>query len=465
MLATRSRLLVAATCFVGLIVGCNSDAPRLVRGAVCTGANVPLACRQPCNPSVSCPSGFYCGSDGSCTADCGPVGPNCTEGYRCREDGFCTPSRGDAGDDSNTCATINLGATRSTPNIMLLVDRSGSMDDDLVNTNADTKDEESRWEAFSRSVLAPDGPIATLEGAVRFGMTFYTANKIVKCGDGACPESSCLGQKNQCSSDLSCMRCPSPSCLSEGTSQTSNIIRTAPDLNQYAALKKMMSDYGPYDATPTGDAITFLEPDLAAMALATGEPTLLIIATDGEPDRCEDSRRSSDFGLNTIFDKPNVTDGMEEALLATRDAFDSGIQTFIMSVGSGEIATSHLQQMANVGVGLAQNEPAATQAPYYAAEDTDALSAAIQSIVGAAVTCSLQLSKPIKAETACSGTLTYNGVALPCEPADGNGWFPSMPDGEGNTATIELRGTACDALKQDGGVVSGVFPCNVVVVD
>ena len=431
---------------------CGANTRGLKRDALCDVADPPPACGTTCNTNSDCEAGFYC-SAGRCSADCLPGDSSCGAGYRCDNDGMCV----DSSHDGNICAVVNLQTTRSTPNIMLLVDRSGSMKSDFGS--------QTRWQAIATSVFADGGPIENLEGSARFGLTFYS-NKDgdVACGDTGCDENTCLGNKNDCSSSLDCLRCPTPSCLVAGTESTSDIIEQAPALNQFSVLQQMFSDYGPNSGTPTGDAISFVTPELAALASSTGEPTLLVVATDGSPDRCESTENSDNHGLDTVFDGENVTDGMEESLLAAHTAQTQGIDSYIISVGSGTVALSHLQQMANVGLGLDQYEPAATQAAYYEADDTQGLVDAINAIIGGAVTCNLTLSQPIVAASACNGTVRYEGKELACRPNDGNGWFPGAPDADGNTSVIQLRGTACDVLKRDGGQVSGAFPCYAIPV-
>ena len=465
------RVLVFGMMLLGAC-DCAASTVGVNQGAVCKGDSPPKACGSDCDSIKRCTTGMYCGADMRCTADCLPGDDSCGAGYTCNAQGRCVVvgGGGDGGlTDGNICATVNVGTSRSTPNIMLLVDRSGSMDNDFINTNSNNKDEESRWEAFDRAVFSASGPIAQLQGSARIGMTFYTRHaggdeNNVACGHEKCPEETCLGDSSQCSSSLNCMRCPTPSCLQEGSADDSDIIATAPQLDQFSVLKQMLTDFGPDGDTPTGDSIDFVRPGLAALAASTREPTLLIIATDGAPDRCEDHRSNSNRGLDTIFDGDGVLDGMEESLLAAHTARTAGIDSYIISLGSGAIALSHLQQMANVGLGLDQYEPAATEADYYVATDTSGLTDAINAIIGGAVTCNLTLSQPIKAASACNGQVTYNGAPLACNPADGNGWFAGAADTEGNTSTIELRGAACDTLKRDGGVVAGAFPCDVIVV-
>ena len=472
--------LVCISTFLGF-VGCDCKNDTELRRS-CTEPVAPTGCGDDCT-LISCASGLYCADDQACSFDCIPGDGTCGEGQVCSAVGQCVAAEDGGIEDSavadggldggerdsaatgmDACATIALEADPTTPNIMLLVDRSSSMNDDLVNTGGSNNDEESRWDALERVVFANNGAIAATAGSVRYGISLYSRiGAEVACGDDGCPMNMCLGNQSNCPGSGDCLRCPSPSCLFEGSEQASAIIRVAPALDQFATVRQPLLDFNPQGGTPTGDAIDFIRPDLEALAQSTGEPTLIILATDGEPDRCEDNDEGRNRGLGTDFDGNGVLDGMEESLVAAEAAFDAGIRTFVISL-SADVDNDHLQQMANIGQGLAQFEPDATEARFYLADDSAELQNAIEEIIGDQVSCELTLSSPISAANACDGEVLYEGEPLSCQPADQNGWFPGTPTIDGSTSTIELRGTACETFQRDGGEISGAFPCFVVII-
>ncbi len=108
---------------------------------------------------------MYCGPTG-CTADCTPPGRGtCAPGTVCDSFGRCAnPDVGDGGPnpipDGGECPSIHVTLETLVPEVLLLLDQSGSMTDDFGNTD--------RWTAMTDALVEdPDGA----EDAV-----FYTAN-------------------------------------------------------------------------------------------------------------------------------------------------------------------------------------------------------------------------------------------------------------------------------------------------
>src|SRR5258707_665443 len=66
---------------------------------------------------------------------------------------------------------------------------------------------------------------------------------------------------------------------------------------------------------------------------------IIVLATDGEPDTCEE---------------PNPQNGGPAAIAAASTAFSAGIHTYVLSVG-GDVRSA--QQMANAGAGLPVDLP------------------------------------------------------------------------------------------------------------
>ncbi len=196
--------------------------------------------------------------------------------------------------------------------------------------------------------------------------------------------------------------------------------------------------------TPTGYSIDALVSIIQADPPPADGPTIIVLATDGEPDTCE-------------VPDPNPTTGAQvEAVTAAQNAFNNAnIQTFILSVGT-DVSNAHLQDMANVGIGLAE-DGSEGNAPFWVATDPASLEQAFNEIIGANITCEVKFDKAIaNRQRACDeGTITLDGTVLDC-PTEWN-----LQDGSNDT--IVLLGAACDTWKQGGVTLTAEFPCGVVV--
>lgn len=383
-------------------MGCDCAGPS--RNGVCDRPSPPAACGMACSPSELCAPGFYCGDDGTCSADCSSSVP-CPDDMACNiASGTCVARPDGSVVDvmpldvlptDNTCAAVDLDAERVTPNVLVIVDRSGSMGDQQFPPGSGT----SRWVAVRDALLdTPDGLIFSLQSAIRFGFVTYRHQS------GACP-------------DLGTVAC---------------------SLDNYDAIEASYTAQNPGGDTPTGDSMTAVLSMLDTLVPTAddGDPTIFILATDGEPDTCEDG--------------DDEVGGRRESVDATEAAFGMGISTYVISVGN-DVSASHLQDVANAGLGRSGSDP---DAPYWVANDVAGLNDALATIVGGVVDCRLTLSGSIDPALACSGEVRLGGEVIPCD--DPNGWRAI------DATTIELTGTACDDL-QSGATLTARFPCDVVV--
>ena len=285
-------------CFVALAMGAlGCDCTNDLGGAAspCAGDHPSSGCGQECGVGLDfCPSGLYCGSDGRCTADCAPGGSDeCMSDYSCTSTGRCVPTR--IGDGSTVCADVYLDSHLSTPNVTLLVDQSGSMNDAFGAT--------SRWTALRDSLMrVPDGFVYDLQSHVRFGLALYTSRT------GECPLMTTV---------------------------------LPPALDNYDAIQAVYGPAAPIGDTPTGDAIdSIVTPEGPDPSI---DPRIIVLATDGSPDSCE---------------RPHSQDGQPEAIAAAQRAYAAGIRLYIISVGDG-LAADHQQAMANAGIGRTSTDPPA----------------------------------------------------------------------------------------------------------
>ena len=416
----------AACTLVLVLAGCGqkTEAP-----AACVDSDP--GCGVACNASHPCGAGLHCGEDGLCAKACTEA-KGCPSNQHCSASGECvagappqpvmmmtdnTPKGGsghvdnpgdvldaavsmpmDAGSTKpSDCSRADVSATRVIPTVVLVIDQSDSMSDPFGSS--------TRWDTLRDFLLKPDGLIASLESQVSFGLAMYSAMPPPQGGTLECPL----------------------------------VTSVSPMVKNYAAIKDTYTKAKPIKDTPTGDAIDKIVADLPKPAPDQDNgPVVLVLATDGEPDRCEEL---------------NPQNGQAEAVAAVTHAFEKGIRTFIISVGD-EISTKHQQDMANAGVGHKMGEP---DAPYWNSDNDATLRDALTQIIGAQVSCEVTLKGEVQSGDACDGTVTLGGTPLVCK--DKNGW--ELVDSK----HIRLLGDACNNFKnQKAAVVHASFPCSVQVV-
>jgi hypothetical protein len=363
----------------------------------------PPGCDEPCPSGDSdCQEGTFC-FNGVCSAQC-TAEEGCVEGATCNARGRCVPDMGTGGTSgtggSNGCQSVQVTPTRSIPNVMFLVDQSGSM-------TAGFGGGQDRWEAAHSAIT---DIVDDLDSIVRFGLTTYTSDD----GNDPCPL-----LPTQVDFDLD----------NSGTIGDPMIYSpTYPDADG--------------DETPTGDSIDALVSIIQSDPPPSDGPTIIVLATDGEPDTCE---------------QPNPQNGQAEAVAAATAAHAVGIETFILSVGD-QVGEPHLQDMANVGIGLAE-DGSQGNAPFWVGNDPQELEDAFNEIISASISCEIEINKPFDdVDIACSqGDVRLNGIPLSC-PSE---W--RVKPGVDNV--IELVGSACDTFKSGDSTFTAVFPCGAIIVE
>jgi hypothetical protein len=378
--------------------------------------NPPPDCDEPCSSDSQCEASFC--QNSKCVANCTAT-EGCAAGSTCNTTrGRCVPDVGTGGtggtgnSGGNACQSVTITPTRSIPNIMFLVDQSGSMTSDFAG--------QPRWSAAHGAIT---GIVSELDSIVRFGLTTYTSDN----GDSNPP----------------CPRLPVAGNPLAGSPRVDFGLNNASAIGNNSIYP---SSY-PNDAggdTPTGDSIDALLGVIQSNPPPAEGPTIIVLATDGEPDTCE---------------VPNPQTGQAEAVNAATAAHAAGLDVFILSVGN-EVSDSHLQEMANVGVGKAVNE-SGDPAPFWKATTPEGLGDAFQQIISDSISCDIQMDKRFDdKEKACNdpaSDVRLNGVPLSC-PTE---WRvkPLVDD------VIELVGSACDTFKSGDVTFTAEFPCGAIIVE
>lgn len=327
------------------------------------------------------------------------------------------PGRGaDSGgsSDPEICASVRVEARRVTPEVMLLVDGSGSMVEAFGSI--------SRWGALRDALLGPEGVVPSLERLVAFGMTIY-------------------------STPIPMRGAPITMCP--------DLLTVPPALDNLAAISAMFPARPSGGFTPTGEALQAVADKLKASAPDTPHRgrRIVVLATDGEPNSCE---AVTTLPVQTLLDgRVPVTYAPSEAAVLAAQAAD--VDTYVVSLAPeltrNAESRQHLQALANLGQGLERT--ASPGAELFSPQDPAQLDRTLRSLVGSVVSCDLTLDGTLTDARACDGDVRLNGERLQCDGA--NGWEVI------DETTIRLRGTACDKWKlEPKAQVEANFPCEAI---
>jgi hypothetical protein len=416
----RSSLSFAFVALGGLVMlacgGGGSDGPA--KGGGGTGGVVlncatltdpPPDCDKSCTSDLQCEASFC--SNGACVAQC-TTDEGCGTNASCNVSGRCVQNTGGTGGTGSTgggngCQSVQITPTRSIPNVMFLVDQSGSM-----NMNDFGPADLNRWTAAHTAITSI---VSALDPIVRFGLTTYTSNNGFQ--NPPCPE---LPIQNDFG--------PSgPGAMTD--------------------LSNFPSTFPGGEDTPTGASIDAAVNIIQTTPPPADGPTIIVVATDGEPDSCEYPDPSNG--------SPEQTFSRDKVVTAAGDAHAAGIDVFVLWVGQlGSGPTrDHLQEVADAGV--------TGTGTVWVGDDPANLEGAFQQIVSDSISCDIQMDEQFddKIKACAEGDVRLNGVPLGC--SDTNGWRvkPGVDD------VIELVGSACDTLKSGDVTFSAVFPCGAIVVE
>ena len=298
-------------------------------------------------------------------------------------DASTTDSNGMSNPDMN-CAAVNQGATPQPPDILILLDRSGSMDWNADASCMRNCGANSRW---NQVTAALNQVVPMTDTTVNWGLKFF-------------------GSGN------SCAVTPAPE------------VAVAP-----ASGQMIMTRIGA--TTPGTPTPTRLGLNAAAAYMATltdTNPKYLLLATDGEPTCNPDLPASM---MNTLDSA-----GAEQAVT---DAFNMGFKTFVIGIGD-TMGAATLDQMAING-GMPQTGAATS---FYQVTDTASLVAAFQTILGRVGNCQFDIGTAPNSMTSNDLIDVFgDGLPIPRDTTHADGWDYT----DAAHTMIEVYGPRCDAVK------------------
>jgi hypothetical protein len=294
-----------------------------------------------------------------------------------------------------SCAQQEVPIKTLPPDIMIIMDRSLSMTDDVtgqacaggnMSGNGNCGDR-SKW---AQTIAAVKDVVNTTQGNVNWGL-FFLGAELSQCGAATAPV---VG-------------------ITSGNSY--DPIAASLDGEQFTG------QIGTPTTAVVKNAVAYLQ------ALTDQNPKFLLLATDGEPNCANGSVNANDA---------------TGATNAIKNAKSLGIPTFVVGIATTTVAsaTTALNSAAAAG-----GYPLTGTTQYYAVSDTQALSDALKQIVGLAASCTISLSNtPVGQDWSIAITATdTSGATVVIDPDANNGWGYT----DSNKTAITLVGTACDNLK------------------
>lgn len=308
------------------------------------------------------------------------------------------------GVEENNCGLQYFDVERRPADVLLVLDRSASMQDAPDEDSTAT----SKWDL---TVPALNQVILATDTAVAWGMKSF-------------PE----GQDTD-------------SCSPETISDTIHVPIAPANANVVVQAIQATTPEG--DGTPTGDAINSAVRYLTG--LQTPDRKFIVLATDGEPS-CSPAGEGGE-------------DARPYAVGAVAASLAAGIPVFVVGVSTNkDTATQALNDMALAG-GAARPDPNPLATRYYLANTQAELVSSLQAITGQIATCVFPLSErpPVPDNIA----VKVDGVLVPHDGMRLNGWEYTSDA----LAEVEVHGPWCDQIK--GAAASDVqviYACEGVII-
>lgn len=288
-------------------------------------------------------------------ADAGPDARTLDAGGAGRDGGGDTADAG-AQPDASDCPPRPLSLGAEAPAVMLVVDRSGSMNRVFRMPTPRYPEPATRFELVLENLVGPPrGLVGTYEDRVRFGAMTFAATST---------------------------RCP-------------DLRFVLPALGAREAVRDTLLAAPVSGSTPLAETIAETVALLAEEPDGPGGRPVLVLTTDGEPTGCE---------------RGPARDAAEEV----RRAFDAGLRTLVVSVGD-EVGEAFLAEIADIGAGL----PPGSGTRFFRGTNWVDLGPAIEGAVGAAIACRAELPVDALDVPCEALPLELDGRPLRCGDPDG----------------------------------------------
>ncbi|KIG19354.1 hypothetical protein DB30_03910 [Enhygromyxa salina] len=346
---------------------------------------------DPCTSADDCPPGQTCYP---ASGECGPAGgcainEDCPDGQVC-EDGLCV-----IGGD---CGGFEFSIEAVPPNLLIMLDRSGSMDGSVPNTNL------NRWEVAK---VAIEQVTTSFDDQIRFGLATYSA---------------CVG--NGCSA---------------GT-----VVVPIADQNAAAINGFLATTVGA--GSNNGDSVN--NQGLIEYLCDSGDPETStgksLQAQVGNPSLQDLMRDNAILLITDGAESGQCVDNGNNGPTAAGNLFGQAIPVKVFAVGFGGANLSEVNNIAQAG-GTGTG---------YLADQAAELDMALAQIANAVATCTFELDQVPPDPNEIFVFFDKDPAGVPNDP--NNGWtYDPM------TNTVTFHGTACEAIKSGVIVdIDIVYGCN-----
>lgn len=302
--------------------------------------------------------------------------------------------------DAQTCGLENFSLVKETPEILLVLDRSSSM---------------------NRMPATPPGMMPMI-GATLWTDALTALDDVVKNTQSAVHWG------------LKLFPLPTACMVAEGAE-----VEVAPNNYDPVLMKARTTGLntttgGNASGTPTDFAMQRATTYLTARKAMSNKPKYIVLATDGLPTCANGTSATTPMGRDA-------------AVAAITAAVTAGFKTYVVGIAIEDAAISVLNEMAVAG-GAPRTDP---MTKFYPVANRADLVTSLNQITGQVASCVFPLSKPPPSPDDVKVTVDTDRVP----PSPTNGWSYTT----GQNMAIQLNGSYCDRVKANDAKVAIVFGC------
>ncbi len=319
---------------------------------------------------------------------------------------------GSGGGTGQACGEQVHQANKLPPDILIVLDRSGSMDNDVTDKGCNGNNSggcgaTSKWALMTPAIKQV---VSATEGTVNWGLKYFA-----DAGNSAC-----------------------------NVNNNANVpVATMNGAEITAAIDSQTNAEGGISngsRTPTRLAVNGARTYLGGVN--DDNPKYILLATDGQP--------------NCMPGASDTTDDSAGAIAAVQQAYGAGLPTFVVGIATAGMGTADatLSSMANAG-----GYPRAGSPTYYSVSNTAEFVTVLQNLVTIAATCTFAIGNPPTNDGSTSRAFIDvfgDSGLIPKDTTHTNGWDYT----DASMTSIVVYGSTCDKIK--AGTIKAVsikFQC------